>query len=162
MGCDRAVFRCSRCGCVQVVAQFSLEIPFKRPWHIRGRNGVRDYVASLGLERIEWVLALFIDDQFNLLSVQTVALGDEAGVEVNLPQIVCRGLALQATGMVLVHNHPSGLARASSDDLRVTRRLRFLANEMGLRLLDHLIVAGDQLVPVGDDDLVDPPPPSAR
>jgi DNA repair protein RadC len=48
-----------------------------------------------------------------------------------------------------VHNHPSGDARPSTDDIRTTRRLAHVSHELDLPLLDHLIIAGDELREVG-------------
>jgi DNA repair protein RadC len=63
--------------------------------------------------------------------------------------ILCRGHALKASGFILVHNHPSGDARPSATDVRTTNILRRLSHELDLPLLEHFIIAGDELTTVG-------------
>ena len=133
---------CSRCGYVEPANDVSPPIKF-RPWHVRDRAAVKAYVATLSAETREWLLALFVDKKLNLLAVDTVGRGDISSVEVNLTAILCRGHALDAAGFILVHNHPSGDPRPSSDDARFTNHLRRISHELDIPLLDHFIVAGD-------------------
>lgn len=120
-----------------------------RPWHIRGRAAVRSYVASLTEEAHEWLMALFVDDELSLLAVDTIARGDVSSCKVNFARILCRGHALKAAGFILVHNHPSGDPTPSSDDIKVTSRLRRASVDLELPLLDHLIIAGEHMMSVG-------------
>lgn len=120
-----------------------------RPWHLRGKDAVKAYVASLGSEANEWLLALFVDKDLNLLAVDTIGRGDVGGVRVSFAPILCRGHALKAAGFILVHNHPSGIAKPSQDDIRTTVRLRRASADLEMPLLDHLIVAGDKVESIG-------------
>jgi len=51
-----------------------------------------------------------------------------------------RALALEASGLLLAHNHPSGECRPSSEDLLATNRTRDIALALDMVLLDHLIL----------------------
>ncbi|MDX3909030.1 MAG: JAB domain-containing protein [Sphingobium sp.] len=63
--------------------------------------------------------------------------------QVTLPlrQIVREALKLDCHGLILIHNHPSGDVRPSGADIQVTRRLCQVFRALGIRLLDHIIVA---------------------
>lgn len=50
------------------------------------------------------------------------------------------GLALNATALVLFHAHPSGSPEPSTDDMAYTRKLNSACNEVGMELLDHLVL----------------------
>ena len=139
---------CRSCGYIDP-ANDTLTIPVVRPWHILGRQAVKRYVASLGEETYEWLLALFVDDNYNLLAVDTVARGDVGSCPVPFSRILCFGHSLGASGYVLVHNHPSGDPRPSRDDIQATVRLARLSGDMEIHLLDHLIIAGDRMTSVG-------------
>ena len=52
-------------------------------------------------------------------------------------------LNLAAQGVVLCHNHPDGLCEPSPEDIEVTAQLGALLEMLDIRLLDHVIVAGD-------------------
>lgn len=67
-------------------------------------------------------------------------------------EILIRALMVGATDVVLVHNHPSGCTTPSEDDIRVTRRLVDAFNFMDIRLLDHLIIAGDEFCAMRRED----------
>ena len=136
--------RCQTCG---HILEESLE-PERlfHPWHIRDQEAVRAYVESLGTETHEWLLTLYVDTRLNLLAVDTVARGDVSSCPIPFWHIFQRGHALGAHAFLLVHNHPSGLARASSEDIRVTKKLQWLSRELDLPLLDHLIIAGNEII----------------
>jgi DNA repair protein RadC len=136
-------WQCPQCG---YVTPQKNEPDFFRPWHVvHGRAAVKAYVASLGQEANEWLLALYVDEKFQLLAVDTVARGDVSGVDVPFWKLIDRGHALKAAGFILVHNHPSGDPAPSSTDIRVTRQLALVSRELDIPLLDHLIIAGDEL-----------------
>ena len=59
-------------------------------------------------------------------------------------QVAETALNLAAQGVILCHNHPDGLCEPSPEDMQVTRQLRTLLELLGIRLLDHVIVAGDE------------------
>lgn len=140
---------CPQCGYLEGSNDDLPPIAVTRPWHLRDRSALKRYVASLGSETSEWLLALYVDNDLNLLAVDTVGRGDISSVRVNFGSILGRGHALQASGFILVHNHPSGICQPSSDDIRFTSRLRWLSQELDLPLLDHCILAGEELVSIG-------------
>ncbi len=51
-------------------------------------------------------------------------------------------IVLRAAALILVHNHPSGNPEPSSEDMRVTRQLAAAGDQLGIPVLDHIIVAG--------------------
>lgn len=51
-------------------------------------------------------------------------------------------IVLRAAGLILVHNHPSGNPEPSAEDLKVTRQLSAAGDQLGIPVLDHIIVAG--------------------
>lgn len=80
-----------------------------------------------------------------VLAVEDASQGLVGGAYVHTREIIERALLLQASGLVCVHNHPSGRVDPSREDLNLTRRLVHAASLVEMRILDHLIVgpAGD-------------------
>jgi DNA repair protein RadC len=98
-------------------------------------------VSALGEETVERVVVLMLDARYHLLRMETVALG---GVNVSrlLPRdVLAPALRVGAAAIVVAHSHPSGDARPSSADRRMTAALREAAGVLGLPLLDHIVVA---------------------
>jgi DNA repair protein RadC len=114
-----------------------------------GRAAVKEYVLSLGTETHEWLLALYLNKNFRLIAFETVARGDESGFPVPKWHLINCAKALEAAGFVLVHNHPSGDPRPSPSDIKATRSLAQLSRDLDVPLLDHFIIAGDELRQVG-------------
>ena len=69
--------------------------------------------------------------------------GDGDAADLPLRAIVAEALRLDACAMIVAHNHPSGDARPSEEDIDATRILAETAGRLDIRLLDHLIFAGD-------------------
>jgi DNA repair protein RadC len=68
--------------------------------------------------------------------------GQADQAELPAPAILREALRLGAAGLVVAHNHPGGDPTPSQADLMATRRLAAAATALGLRLHDHLIIAG--------------------
>lgn len=91
----------------------------------------------------EVFIVLGVDIRNGLLDIVEVARGSVAGVEVH-PREVFRPLVrMAAAGGVLVHNHPSGDATPSTEDIELTRRLREVGRLIGIPIIDHVVI-GDR------------------
>jgi len=118
------------------------------PWHLRNGAALEAFVDSLPLEACEWLLALYVDDRLNLLSVETVGAGRMDTVPLDFGHVIHRGRAQGAASFILVHNHPSGDPTPSAEDIKQTARLAWLSKECGVPLIGHYVIAehGAQLV----------------
>lgn len=102
-------------------------------------------VASLMAPRLahlerERMMALLLDARHGLLRVVWVSEGWREGTTVDPREVFRPALAERASALILVHNHPSGDATPSRQDVELTRRLKRCADDLGLRLLDHVVV----------------------
>jgi DNA repair protein RadC len=71
--------------------------------------------------------------------------GQRASISFPLRRIVQSALAADAAAVMLAHNHPSGDTRPSLADREMTRKLAAALRPLDIRLLDHLIFAGDEV-----------------
>uniref|UniRef100_A0A7C3WGE3 DNA repair protein RadC n=1 Tax=Fundidesulfovibrio putealis TaxID=270496 RepID=A0A7C3WGE3_9BACT len=104
-------------------------------------------VAQLARERLAglpgeefWVLLL--DAGNRVIGWERVSRGTVDQTPVYPREVLALALARHAAGVVMVHNHPSGDPKPSRSDQDVTRQVRLAAQAVGLKLLDHVIVAG--------------------
>jgi DNA repair protein RadC len=86
-----------------------------------------------------WTLAL--DGQNHLMQARCVARGGQHGCSVLARDILRMALRDGASGIVVVHNHPSGDPKPSREDVSMTLSLLEACQAIGLPLLDHVIVA---------------------
>jgi DNA repair protein RadC len=117
------------------------------PMPPRVRLGTPEDVAALCAPRLahlprERVVALLVDGRQRLLSEVVVSEGWSEGCPVDPREVFAPALGERAAGVVLVHNHPSGDPTPSTPDRELTSRLRRAGEVMGIKLVDHVVVAG--------------------
>ena len=96
----------------------------------------------------ERVYALFLNNRLQMQECYLVSEGTVNSAPV-LPRIIAeRAFQSEASSLVLMHNHPQGIAVASPDDLRLTRVNEQTCNIIGVHFLDHLIIADDEYTSV--------------
>lgn len=98
----------------------------------------RHQIVALDHEEV-WTLAL--DGQNHLLQSRCVARGGQHGCAIHARDILRVALRDGASGLVVVHNHPSGDPKPSREDVAMTAALVEACAAVGLPLLDHVIVA---------------------
>ena len=112
----------------------------KRPL-LKDMTHLRNYLrVSLAHEENEVVRLLFLDGKNRLLRDDLHARGTVHHTPVYPREIVRRVLEVNASAIIIVHNHPTGDPTPSHDDVAMTRLLARLLKEMGVNLHDHLIV----------------------
>lgn len=95
-----------------------------------------------------------VDAQNRLICWERLARGTVGTVPCYPRDILERVLQRKASGFFLVHNHPGGTPKASSEDIEMTRNIQRIATGMGLRLLDHLIVGDGVCYSIREDGLI--------
>jgi DNA repair protein RadC len=119
-------------------------------------NDVRQHLMHelAGLEH-EVFGALFLDNRHRLLMpLEILFRGTLNGAAVYPREIVKRALALNAAAIVLVHNHPSGVAEPSRQDETLTSRLKAAFESVDVRLLDHVVVGAGETVSFSERGLL--------
>ncbi len=90
----------------------------------------------------EVFLAVFLDAQNRVIEAEELFRGTLTQTSVYPREIVKRALARNAAGVILAHNHPSGVAEPSQADRWLTDQLKTALGLVDVRVLDHFIVAG--------------------
>ncbi|QCP48507.1 JAB domain-containing protein [Trinickia violacea] len=107
-------------------------------------GAVEDYLRLLiGARPHEVFVCLFLDARHRLLHTEESSRGSLTRMAVYPREIVRRALTLNAAGLIVAHNHPSGAAKPSASDRRLTRVLRDSLALIDVQLMDHLIVGSD-------------------
>ena len=86
--------------------------------------------------------ALFLDAAHRLIACEELFRGTVNQTAVYPREVIRRSLDLNASALILVHNHPSGATEPSRADELLTQNLRKSLSSVGVEVLDHLIVAG--------------------
>ncbi len=96
--------------------------------------------------RNETVFLLCLDAKCKLLCCREIGEGSVNSANISVRKIMETALSLNATTVVLAHNHPSGIAIPSGDDIQTTRRVAAALSAVDIHLADHIVVADDDYV----------------
>ena len=104
-------------------------------------DALLDYCHTTMAHRsVEHVRVLYLDRKNCLIADEEQGRGTVDHVPVYPREVLRRGLDLDASALILVHNHPSGDPAPSQSDIALTERIRLGADALGLVLHDHLII----------------------
>lgn len=108
---------------------------------VRNPSSVADYyMEDLRHLDYECVFLMLLDQRDRLRKSLCISRGTMQGSMVSGREIFKEALRHKACGMILVHNHPSGDPAPSREDTALTKRISRGGVEMGVRLLDHIII----------------------
>lgn len=112
---------------------------------------LRLHLGALGHEVFA---VLFLDAQLKLIAMETLFRGTLSATTVHPREVVKRALALGAGAAILAHNHPSGVAEPSQADGLLTRQLSQALALVDVRVVDHLVVGGNEVVSFAERGLL--------
>ncbi len=107
-------------------------------------------------ERDETVLLVCMDTKMKVVSCRKIASGDVSVAHLSIRKVVEQALAQNAPYVILAHNHIGGFALPSVEDVNATLQLRDALSLVGVTLIDHIVVSGDDFVSMKDDGSLAP------
>ena len=129
---------------VSQVSRFYMTDKAKRQVFLRTIPECGEYLRKFFIGRtVETVFLLCLDAQCKVRCCREVGEGSVNYAGVSTRKIVETALAAKATSVVLAHNHPSGIALPSQEDIQTTRRMAAALSAVEVVLVDHIIVADD-------------------
>ena len=127
---------------MQAALLHSLRLPIANRPMISTSQQLLDYLktdmSNLINERFR---VLFLTSQNELMADDLIWEGTVGEAPAYPREVVKRALEIGATGIILVHNHPSGSHQPSQGDVDATRRIAEAASIMGICVHDHIIVS---------------------
>jgi DNA repair protein RadC len=110
------------------------------------RNFLIEHIGLLiGGKPREVFVCAYLDARHKLLACEESAEGTLTRVAVYPREIVRRAIELNAAGLIVAHNHPSGGAEPSASDHALTRTLRDTLALIDVKLLDHFIIGANEI-----------------
>ena len=112
---------------------------------IADAEAARALFAALADEPVEVAEAVYLGPEWRICGRSRFS-GTPGSVAVSIRRLVSEALAADAARVLLAHNHPSGDARASAEDIRFTRTLAYVLAALDMPLADHLIATTGGIV----------------
>ena len=102
-------------------------------------------------EPCEHFYAVLLDNKHRKMRDVLVSKGSLTASIVHPRDVFAQVVRHSAAAVIFVHNHPSGDATPSKEDIEITRRLRDVGELIGVRVLDHVIIGKGYYVSLVDD-----------
>ncbi len=109
------------------------------------------FVEALGHEEF-WVI--FMNRANKILEVKNVSSGGITGTVFDIRLVLKQALQVEAIGLILCHNHPSGNLDPSKSDKDLTAKAKKAAQLMNINILDHLIIADGNYFSFADEGII--------
>lgn len=125
---------------LRLLKEETQEMPVLQNW-----KALLEYCrAAMGHEKTEQFRVLFMNHKYRLITDEVQQRGTVDHTPVYPREVIKRALELQASSVILVHNHPSGDPKPSPEDIEITRQISQAGSVMGILVHDHLIIAGQK------------------
>lgn len=99
-----------------------------------------------------WVL--YLNNSNKVLSKYQLSKGGITATLVDIRLLIKHALERNSTGIILVHNHPSGQLDPSQSDKRLTQKLKTALESLDIKLIDHIIVTEKSYFSFADESLL--------
>lgn len=118
-------------------------------------KAVGDYFREkLGREKREHFAILLLDSRNNLVKMSDISIGTLDANLVHPREVFKEAIQSSAAQVILVHNHPSGDAEPSEDDLEITKRIIEAGKIIGIDVLDHIIITKTKVLSFKEKELI--------
>jgi len=100
----------------------------------------KKYIGKNLIQTQEHFSIMFLNNANKCIGVYMMSSGGYTAVVADVRIILGAALRLASTGIILCHNHPSGNLQPSQADLNFTQKIKIAAEQMDIRVIDHIIV----------------------
>ena len=108
---------------------------------IRGPESVYELTHDIRSSNREHFVGFYLNSRNQVLRREIISIGSLNASIVHPREVFVPAIAVSAASLILAHNHPSGDATPSEEDLAITRRIQEAGRLLGIELLDHVVVA---------------------
>ena len=140
----------------EVKARYKVN-PHVKPVKITNSKNVSDLFRTLYPVQIEYreaMMVLFLNRANITTGYAVISIGGVAGTICD-PKIVFQlALLCHASGLILCHNHPSGMLKPSHIDIKLTKKIKSAAELLDITLLDHVILTEESYYSFADEAIL--------
>ena len=115
---------------------------------VRSAEDVFNYSIDMRNLAKEHLRGLYLNSHYQVVHDETISVGSVDANIVHPREVFRPALACAAVGVILVHNHPSGINKPSQADISITARLKNVGDLLGINLIDHVIVTQDSFISI--------------
>lgn len=103
---------------------------------------------EMRFEKQEILKVVILVNKNKLLKIKDIAKGTGNFVKASIKDVLNEAVKVQAMQIILVHNHPSGDVTPSKNDIEFTREVKKASTILGINLIDHIIIGGNNYISI--------------
>ena len=103
---------------------------------------------EMRFEKQEILKVVILGNKNKLLKIKDIAKGCGNFVKASIKNVLNEAVKVQAMQIILVHNHPSGDVTPSQNDIEFTREVKKASTILGINLIDHIIIGGNNYISI--------------
>lgn len=98
---------------------------------------------------------MFLDAKNRLIDYQILFMGSIDSANISPREIIKAALQLNARSLIVAHNHPSGVATPSEQDIHITKQLMSALELVDIKLLDHMVIGHNDIISIAQEHLIE-------
>lgn len=120
---------------------------------IRTASDAFAYTADMRTLTKEHLRGIYLNAHYQVIHDEIISIGTVDTSIVHPREVFRPGISCSAAGVILVHNHPSGILKPSAEDARITQQIADAGKLVGIELIDHLVVTTEGFISVSPETL---------
>ncbi len=114
----------------------------------------RNFIPALKNELKEKFIVVCLNSANKIIKSETISIGNLDSSIVHPREVFKTAIDNLAASLILVHNHPSGNVKPSKSDVKTTERLIEAGKIIDIKILDHIIIAGNNFFSFAENNLI--------
>ena len=123
--------------------------------HFKKKDLINYLIVKMGKLKFEAFSMVCLDVNKRFVSMENIFRGTIDSATIYPRDLVEKSLSLGASYVIISHNHPSGLAKPSKEDIKITKVLYKAFLMVEVKMIDHIIVAGNNVYSFREDGMFD-------
>lgn len=118
------------------------------------QNYLREIIDLQRIDLVEFFWVMYLTNSNRLIAMAEIGVGSTNLVAVSVKTIFQKALLVNAVGIIVAHNHPSGSLKASDADIAMTRKINSAAKVFEMTLVDHIIITSEGFLSFAQEGLL--------
>lgn len=135
----------------QIIVDYTTDVAKSRPIVTSTNTAIEFFDALLKNESQEKLMVAFLDTKHYVIDIKVIFIGTVNSAMTHPREIFREAIKFPTVKIIIAHNHPSGDATPSSEDIRFTKRIIDCGTLMGIELLDHIIVGKNESISLREE-----------
>ncbi len=104
---------------------------------------------------MEHFFSILLNTKNEVLSIKIISIGTVNKVIVHPRDVYSDAIKNMASSIIVAHNHPSGDSKPSREDIEITKRLMYVGDIVGIKLLDHIVIGNGNFTSLKEEGYFD-------